>query len=121
MHAVGPPNLHGVLKFQRPPLEHCTQSLQIAEQNLRGLLQLQRLRGIDDIVRGEAIMQPARRFSVPGPRHSLRHGCGESDNIVLHFGFDLKDARDIEAGVFAKQPRCLRGHDAHFRKRLRCR
>ncbi len=63
-------------------------------------------------------MQPARSFGVSGRRHAFGHCGSKCDYVVLHFGLDLADSLDIEAGVPAEQPCCLRGHDAQIGKRF---
>ena len=68
----------------------------------RGLLQHQRLRGIDDVVRGQAVMQPAGGVGVAGGGHFFGDGGGEGDDVVLDFALDFVDAGDVEAGVGAQ-------------------
>src|ERR1017187_6860727 len=59
-------------------------------------------------------MQPAR-FRA----HPFRHGGGEGDDVVLHFGFDLVDARQVEAALFANGLGCRLRNDSGFGQRFR--
>ena len=73
MDAVGAADLHRMLEFEGAALEHFAQlardrSSRIAE----ACCDLQRLRGIDDVIRGQPVMEPARCFGVPGGRHRSR-------------------------------------------------
>src|SRR5690242_13662214 len=49
----------GLLKFKCAPLENGLQGLKIIADDQRGFVDLQRLGGIDHVVRGQAEVQPA--------------------------------------------------------------
>ena len=49
-----------------------------------GLADEQGLRGIDHVVRGEAVVEPAGMGA-----DDFRHRGGEGDDVVADFGFDL--------------------------------
>src|SRR6185437_4987213 len=77
-------------------------------------MNLQSLRGIDDVIRCKPEMQPARFRS-----DLLRDGRGECNYVVLNLSFERLDARQVEIAVLAN---CLRGrlrNHAGFGQRLR--
>ena len=61
-------------------------------------LELEGLRGVDDVGGGEAVVEPARGFGVGDV---LGDGGGEGDDVVADFGFDLVDAVDGEGAAVA--------------------
>ena len=107
MDAVGAADHRRVFEFPGPAFEHLGETLEVAGDQRRGLLDEQRLRRIDHIVRGQAVVEPARVRA-----YDLGHRRGEGDDVVLDLGFDLEDAVDVEVGARAD---CLGGifrHDA---------
>ena len=67
-------------------------AVEILQDHVAGLAHLQRLRGVDDVRRGQAEVQPARRRpDVLGDRGR------EGDDVVLRGLLDLFDAGDVEA------------------------
>src|SRR3984957_3571412 len=85
-----------VFEFPCASLQYLGKLLEVFADNRRRLLQPQRLRGVDHVVRGEAVVQPTRL------RYDLLGYCsGEGDDVVLHLGFDLVDAVEVEAALFA--------------------
>src|SRR5215472_18011942 len=111
MDAMRPADGGRVLKLPGTPLQDLAQLLQIVANDRRRLLYQQRLRGIDDVVRSQAVVQPARL------RADLLRDCrSKGDDVVLHLGFDLMDPSDLEATLFANGlGRALR-YDAGFRQ-----
>ena len=97
------------LKFMGAAVEHAPQAVQsFADQGGRGL-HLQRLRSVDHIIGSQAEVQPA------GFRPDLfRDRCGESQDIVLDFGFELGDALEIEITFAADGLRGVLRHQAGF-------
>ena len=70
----------------------------------RGLDHLQRLRGVDDVRRGQAEVQPARRRpDVLGDRR------GEGDDVVLGGLLDFLDPGDVERALLPQVARGLAG------------
>ena len=69
-----------------------------------------RLRGIDDVIGGQPVMQPAGGFGMAGRRHAFGDSGGEGDHVVLHLALDLLDAADVEAGVLAQEARGVLGN-----------
>ena len=65
-----------------------------------GFLELEGLRGVDDVGGGEAVVEPAGLASGPGLM-CLGDGGGEGDDVVADFGFDLVDAVDGEVALVA--------------------
>src|SRR5208282_5994548 len=86
---------HGrVFELPGTSFKHLGEALQVAGDLRRGLLDEQRLRRIDHVVRGQAIMEPA------GVRtHNLGDGRGEGDDVVFDLGFNLEDAVNVEVGA----------------------
>ena len=95
--AVGSPDRGSVLEFEGAPLEDREQAYSIAVGNDgRGRFDLQRLRGVDDIVRSEPVVQPARfGADLFGDRG------GEGDDVVPDFGLDLLNSLNVNlaAGI----------------------
>ena len=63
-----------------------------------GFLELEGLRGVDDVGGGEAVVEPA---GVLGVVDVLGDGGGEGDDVVADFGLDLVDAGDGEVALVA--------------------
>ena len=83
------------------------------EDQVAGLAHLQRLRGVDDVGRGQAEVQPARRRP-----DVLGHGGREGDDVVLRGLLDLLDAGDVERAALADVARRLGRDDAGVGHRL---
>ena len=78
-----------------------------------GGFDLQRLGGVDHVVRSEPIVQPTRfRTDL------FRHRGGEGDDIVLYLSLDLLDAFDVDISVGADGPGGGMGHDAGLGQRI---
>ena len=117
MNSVRAPDLRRVAKFVRAQVEDFAKNHQIALDDLRSIANLQRLRGVDDVVRRHAIVQPARRGGI-ADRFADVHG--ERDHVVLHARFDFVDARDVDFGLSSRKvcSGVLR-HEAGFGERFR--
>jgi hypothetical protein len=76
---------------------------------------LKRLRGVHNIIRSQAVMQPARRARIPD---RFTHGHRESDHVVFYAGFGLMDLRHIDFGARANCRSRILGDLARFGKRL---
>ena len=70
----------------------CISASRSLEDQVARLAHLQGLRGVDDVGRRHAEVQPARRGA-----DVLGHGGREGDDVVLGDLFDFLDARDVEA------------------------
>ena len=57
------------------------------------------MRGIDNVVGRQAVVQPARGFGIAD---GFLDRDGESDHVVADFGFKFVDAGDVNAGAFAQ-------------------
>ena len=68
------------------------QRVEIRQDEVAGLAHLDGLRGIHDVGRGQAKVQPSR--GGPDP---LGNGGRKRDHIVLRRLLDFLDARDVEA------------------------
>ena len=110
----------GVCRNSSAPLEDLAETHQAVLDQARGFAKLQGLRGIHDIVRRQAVVQPARGGGIAD---GFADGHGERDDVVLDLGFQLRDAPH-HAGVDARFLANLRGrrgrHHAAFRQRFRC-
>ena len=111
MNAVRAAHHGRVLEFQSTPLQNFREPLQISKDERGSLFDLQRLCSINHVIRGEAVMQPARLRP-----HFLGDGCGEGDDIVPYLGFDLVNALNAEVCFFANSASGLRRHEAGFGK-----
>ena len=49
MDAVRPPDLRSIFEFDRPALQHLHQLVDFFQQNVAGVAQQQRVRGVNDI------------------------------------------------------------------------
>ena len=75
----------------------------------RCLLDEQSLGSVDDVVRSQAVVEPA------GVRtDNFSDGGSESDDVVANFGFDLCNAGDVEVGAFANGAGGVLGDHACF-------
>ena len=81
-----------------------------------GVLELEGLRGVDDIGGGEAVVEPA---GAVGVGDVLGDGGGEGDDVVADFGFDLVDAVDGEVAAVTDSVGCGLGDDAGAGEGLR--
>jgi len=116
--AVRAADLRRVLEFEGAALESPGELPASLDEHGRGLFQNERLRGIDDIVRSEAVMQPARMLGDTGRGHLLGDGGGEGDDVVFGFALDRVDAIDIEARVFTQRKGGFCGDVADFGESL---
>ena len=97
--AVGAADGGRVLELEGAALEHGEQSGDSVADERGGFFDLQRLGGIDDVVRGEAVVQPAGLgVEALGFERLCNRGC-EGDDVVLDFGLDLSDAGGGDGGL----------------------
>src|SRR5579883_3513902 len=102
VHAVGAADLHRVFMLEGELFESGEQLVEISGDEARGVADLQRLCGIDDVIRGEAVMQPAGGVGVVTLFHALGDGGGEGDDVVAYFALDFLDTGEVETGVGAQ-------------------
>ena len=114
MDAVRAPDHRRVFELQGALLQDLAQALLPGQQQLRSLAHLQRLGGVHDVVRGEAVVQVAALSP-----NVLRHIGGEGNHVVLHLALDLEDALDFEARLAPDGPRGALRDQAGFRFNLR--
>src|SRR5450631_3342804 len=96
VNAVSAADHWSIFKLPGAAFENFGEALQVLRDYLRRLADEQGLRGIDHVVGGESVVEPA------GVRaDDFRYGGGESDDVVADLGFDLVDAFDAEVGAFA--------------------
>ncbi len=98
-------------------LEHRHQRLEILDEDLAGLLQLDRQAGVEHVRAGQALMEEAR-FGA-----DLLGGPGqEGDDVMLHHRFDRIDARDVDGRlcrpIFAHPGRRFLGNRTELRHRV---
>ena len=94
MNSMRAANRRRVLELKCAPFEHGLQRDESLTNQMRGLLHLQCLRGVDDVVRSEPIMQPTRLLSEPLGVQAFCNGCRKGDDVVFDLSLDLLDARD---------------------------
>src|SRR5580698_2600821 len=92
--AVGASDDGGVLELNGAALEDCEKSVDAGAEEGGGFLHLQGLSGIYDVVRGEAVVQPAGLFAEPLRLQGFSNCGGEGNDVVLDFRFDLLDSGD---------------------------
>jgi hypothetical protein len=115
VNAVSAPDHRRVFELPGPAFEHLGKTVEIARNQNGRLLDEQRLRRIDHIVRGQAIVEPA------GVRaNDLGHCRRKGDDVVFDLGFNLENA--VNAEVSARVDRLGRffGHDAGGGERFGC-
>ena len=113
MHAVRSADLRVCLNSQRAPRAVSDATFEIGHDQGGRLTELQRLRRIDNVVRGEPVVQPARLRA-----DELGDGRGESDHVVTDFGFDFVNAFQTEIGALADDAGGIFGDDAGLGKRV---
>jgi hypothetical protein len=109
VYTVGTTDDGCVAKLEGAVFEDREQLHDVLTDDFGGLLDLEGLGGVDDVVGGEAVVQPAR-FGA----YFFCDGSGEGDDVVLYFGFDLVDTLDVEGSALADGFSGLRGNDAIF-------
>ena len=115
MHAVSASDHRRASVFHRTRMDGPHQRVEVAEEEIARFAHLDGLRGVDDIGRRHAEVQPARRGT-----DMLGHGRGERDDVVLGDFFDLLDTCDIERAAFPDIARCIGRYDARPRHGLGC-
>src|SRR5579872_1174773 len=86
----------GVLKFPSAAFQDFRKTIEVGGNNRRGLSDQQRLRRVNHVVGGQAIVKPACLRA-----NDFRDRRRESDYVVTHFGFDFVDALQIKVGTLA--------------------
>ena len=99
--------------LERPVANRLGQRVEILQDHVARLAHLQRLRGVDDVRRGHAEVQPARRRA-----DLLGDGRREGDDVVLRDLLDLFDASDVEGAALADVARGFGRDDAGGRHRF---
>jgi hypothetical protein len=107
--AVRAPDHWCVLELPSAALEHVRQLFQIGGDYDGRLLDEQGLRSVDYIVRGQAVVKPTGMGA-----DDLGDGGGERDDVVANFGFDFRDAVNVEIGAVANSTGGVSGNHAGF-------
>ena len=113
VHAVGAADHRRVFEFPGAAPEHVTQLLQVLADDCRSLLDQQGLCGVDHVVGSKAVVEPARIGA-----DFLGDGSGESNHVVLYFGFDCLDAIQVEIAFFADSHGRRLRHQAYLGERF---
>ncbi len=117
--AVGAADLDGVFELEGALLQNLGEFVQRFRRiSSDAPVRHQGLRGVDDIVGRQAVVEPAGCFGMPGGRHALGDGRGERDDVVPDLALDVLDAVDVEIGVLAEQARGVARNFAHLGQRL---
>ncbi len=91
MNAVRASDLRRFLKLERPSFEHGHEAVDLCEENVAGFSEQQRIRGIDNVAAGEAVMNEARcRADVFSEIRRKR------DHVVIGRFLDLIDPLDCK-------------------------
>ena len=94
--AVGAADHGSVFELPGAAFEDFGKALEVVRDDLRGLADEQGLRGVDDVVGGQTVVEPA------GVRaDDFRDRGGEGDYVVPDLGLDFVDAFDAEVGALA--------------------
>jgi len=91
----------------RPAFEHLGQALKISRNQRRRLLDEQCLRGVDHVVRGQAVVEPAGMWT-----DNLGHRGGEGDDVMFDLRFDLENAVNTEVSARVDRLGGILRHDA---------
>ena len=94
VHAVRAADHRRAAMLLRARPHRLHQAVQVLQDQIARLAHLQRLRGVDDVRRRHAEVQPAGRRA-----HVLGHGGGKGDHVVLRDALDLFDARHGEGAL----------------------
>jgi hypothetical protein len=114
VYTMGATDRGRVLEFDGATPQNIEKAKNIGTQDGGGSFDLQSLRGIDHIVRSEAVVQPARL----GP-NLFADGGGEGNHVMANFRLNLLNAVDINAAALANGARRLCRNDAKFGQGLR--
>ncbi len=112
-------HLRRIFEFERAALQDRRKLFAAFQQKRRRLLQHERLRRIDDVVRSEPVVQPSRSVGLSRGSHLFGDRRGERDHVMLHFTLDFMDTIHVERSVLAKSDRGVFGHVADFSERFR--
>src|SRR5579863_6423307 len=99
VHAVSAADGGRVLELERAALEDGEECFDAGTKHRGCFSYLQCLRGVDNVVGGEAVVQPSGFGGQALRFEGFGDGGGEGDNVVLHFGLDLADAVNRESGA----------------------
>ena len=114
VNAVGTADHGCVFEFPGAAFQHGGKFFQVGGDDRGRLLDQQRLRSIDHIIRSQAVMKPARVRP-----HDFGHGGGEGDDIVADFRFDLGNPVQVEISPLTNGPGSVLRHHAGFSQSLR--
>ena len=106
VHAMRAADHRRVLVLFSAGLDRAAERRQVREDQVAGFDHLQRLRGIDDVGRGQAEVQPAG-----GGPDDFGHRGRKRNHVVLCRFFDLVDARDVERALVPQLARRFGGDD----------
>src|SRR5436309_14009885 len=96
VHTVGAADHGRVFEFPGTAFQDLGELLKTRADDFRSLTNEQSLSGINHVVGGQSVMEPAR-FRA----HDLSDSRRKSDNIMAHFGFDLIDPLQPEVRPLA--------------------
>ncbi|MMZ66110.1 hypothetical protein D1872_285790 [compost metagenome] len=110
MYAMRPAHHRRVFVSQRFFAENLDKVDDVFFQNLIRLLQQVAQRRVDDIGRGQPVVNP---FAFRP--QAFRDGPGKSDYVMARFLLDLVDPVDVEGGVFPQQRDIFFRNNSEFR------
>jgi hypothetical protein len=111
MDAVSAADFGSVFELPGAALEDFGEFVEARGDMVGGFVNQQRLRGVDNVVRGEAVVQPARGFGIAD---GFADGDGESDDVVADARFDFENFGDINARAFAETSCRFAGDNSRF-------
>src|SRR5436305_1454747 len=115
VNSVGASDLGSIAKFLGTFLKYFAKTFERSGNQARSIANHKGLRGVHDVVGGQAIMQPARGIGV-GNGFADVHG--EGDDVVLDARFDFEDARGVHFGAGTNGYRGGFGNEAGFCERF---
>ena len=100
VNAVGAANLRGVLKFVGAEIEDFAEEDKVAFDDAGSVAEEEGLRGVDHIVGGHAVVEPA---GGGGVAHGFADSHGESNDVVFNARFNFVDTVDVDFGARAQE------------------
>ena len=94
VNAVSAPDHGSVFEFPGAAFENFGKALEVLCDDLRGLADQERLRCVDDVVRGQSVVEPAGMGA-----NDFGDRGGEGDDVVADLGFDFVDAIEPEVSA----------------------
>src|SRR5580692_8607689 len=116
MNPMGTPDLRCIPKLMRAQIQHLAEQHKSPLDELRSFANLQRLGGIDDVIRSQPVVQPARGGGIPD---GFNHIHRERNDVMLHARFEFVNARNVYFGAGSNGQSGVFRHKSSVGKRFR--